>query len=109
MAFVDGLHNRVNIYQFVRNTSNRKVMNQGKNESEPFMENVPCRIIEHTEEETNDILSKVLFESSLNLENGTVIEDTETGIKYEIKKQKNVFGKINQHHTTYLIERRALQ
>lgn len=109
MAFMDGLHNRVNIYPFIRNTSNRTNRDQGKTDSTPVMEEVPCRIIDHSEEETNDIQSKVLFASSLSLESGTVIEDIETGIKYEIQKRKNVFGKQTQHHTTYLIERKALQ
>lgn len=96
--FIDGLYNRVAIYPVVHNMVNRKVKDQVANSQEPRWVDVPCRIIK---------AEKALFEPSIVLEPGDVIEDRADGMRYEVVKEKAVYGLQAQHHNSYEIKVRT--
>ncbi|WP_129596027.1 hypothetical protein [Anaerophilus nitritogenes] len=99
-GFIDGLMDKVNIYKLNRTFSNRTSKNKMANSEVPDMKNVPCRIIKN---------EKILFEKEIDLVNGDVIEEINTGEKFTITDDGYIVRGMNTfHHTKYTIEKKRI-
>lgn len=107
MAFIDGLHNKVNVKHIKFNNSNRKHKLETKvDESE--LKNIRCRIIDNDEEEL-EYDAKALFTCDIHLNPGDTITDQETNLTYTVIKEKKVHSLSKLHHITYLLKRAGMQ
>lgn len=97
--FLSGLVHRVNIHPLEVNKSNRLQKTQMRNNSTEIIEDVRCRISKH---------EKAIFESSVNLKEGDVIEEISSGIKYEVLNEEYVATGFNIHHKSYKIKKKAI-
>lgn len=98
--FEDGLFKRVAIYELKRNYSNRTSKNMMFNSDEPIFTDIKCRIIKD---------EKIVFDKDMDkLENGYLVEDLNTLIKYEITGKQKAYGKTSLHHIIYSIKRKVI-
>ncbi len=96
--FLDGLHNRVAIYNLEHIGTGKldhdKVLNM-----KPKYQEVPCRIIKD---------EKALFQKDITLKEGDVLYDLKTKKQYNIKEVKRINGLNGFHHLSCQINRRRV-
>lgn len=95
--FVKGLIHKVDIYPIERNTSNRTSKSQVQ-AKDKTMEGIRCRIVKD---------EKIMFESSIVLETGDLIKDTDLDNEYMVESQYKATG-FNIHHRTYKVKKKVI-